>query len=262
MEAVLTEGQRRGAVILSSHIDAITWDEAVDRLQALGQARRSSYVCICNVHSVVTAWQDPAFRRVLNEAEMATPDGAPVAWALRILGFAGQQRINGPDLMWRFCGEAARDGTGIFLYGSTEGTLARLRARLEAEFPGLRVSGTYSPPFRKLSAEEDAQVVEMINRSGAGVVFVGLGCPKQETWMADHYGQVRAVMVGVGAAFDYFAGTVQRAPIWMQRGGMEWIHRLASEPRRLWKRYLVTNTLFLAGFAGQILRQMFGGRGL
>ena len=223
-------------------------------------------VCICNVHSVVTASQDAAFGQVLQKADMATPDGAPIAWMLRRLGNAGQQRINGPDLMWRYC-EAVQarcaslhgsadtaSRSGIFLYGSSEQTLATLKAKLQAAFPALNIAGAISPPFRALTPDEDAAIVAQINASGAGVVFVSLGCPKQELWMAAHHGRIHAVMVGVGAAFDYHAGTIRRAPKWMQDAGLEWLHRLASEPRRLWRRYLVTNTLFIFGAAKQLLQ--------
>lgn len=251
---------RRRVAVLGAPIDALTWDVALGRLRAWAALRESRYVCICNVHSVVTAGRDAQFWCAVSEADMATPDGAPVAWLLRRLGVAGQERINGPDLMWRFCElseTVAAELPSIFLYGGTEAVLVALQARLEARFPKLRVAGAYSPPFRPLTADEDAEVVRRINDSGAGVVWVSLGCPKQELWMAEHRGRIRAVMVGVGAAFDYHAGTLQRAPLWMQRAGLEWLHRLASEPRRLWKRYLVTNTLFLVGAAKQILLASF-----
>jgi N-acetylglucosaminyldiphosphoundecaprenol N-acetyl-beta-D-mannosaminyltransferase len=197
------------------------------------------------VHSVVTATQDIQFGRVVSEADMATPDGAPVAWMLRRLGHVNQQRINGPDLMWRYCEQAQYRDESIFLYGGTEETLAALKVKLLAAFPSLKIAGAISPPFRALTAAEDAEIVEQINASGAGVVWVSLGCPKQELWMAAHRGRIHAVMVGVGAAFDYHAGTVKRAPKWMQNAGLEWLHRLSSEPRRLWRRYLFTNTIFI-----------------
>ena len=143
----------------------------------------------------------------------------------------------------------------IFLYGSSEQTLATLKAKLSAAFPALNIAGAISPPFRALTPDEDAAIVAQINASGAGVVFVSLGCPKQELWMAADRGRIHAVMIGVGAAFDYHAGTIQRAPKWMQDCCLEWLHRLASEPRRLWRRYLVTNTLFVLGAARQLLRE-------
>jgi N-acetylglucosaminyldiphosphoundecaprenol N-acetyl-beta-D-mannosaminyltransferase len=238
-------GQRRGARILGCFINASQWQEVVDSLLHCARNRQSRYVCICNVHVTVTARQDPEFCRVVNEADMATPDGMPLVWVLRWMGFQRQERINGPDLMWRLCGRAAEKGLSIFLYGSTEETLARLTHNLKTAFPQLVIAGVYSPPFRLLSDEEDREMTELINGSGAHIVFVGLGCPKQELWMAAHRGKVRSVMIGVGAAFDYHAGTVRRAPLWMQRSGLEWLFRLMSEPKRLWKRYLVMNSLFL-----------------
>lgn len=247
-------GQRTGSFILDCFIDAILWKEALDTLLQLAKERQSRYVCICNVHVAVTAKQNPEFRRVVNEADMSTPDGMPLVWVLRWMGFQRQDRINGPDLMWRLCGRAAEKGLSIFLYGSTEETLARLTHNLKTAFPQLVIAGVYSPPFRLLSDEEDREMTELINGSGAHIVFVGLGCPKQEFWMAAHRGKVRAVMIGVGAAFDYHAGTVRRAPLWMQRSGLEWLFRLLSEPKRLWKRYLVTNSLFLIYLGLEFLR--------
>lgn len=239
--------------VLGAPIDALTWREALDRIADWGVRRESRVVCICNVHSVVTAMRDPAFGQVVDQSDMATPDGAPVAWMLRKLGCEGQERINGPDLMWRYCGEAAARGEAIYLYGGTQATLERLQWRLTTAFPGLRIAGSESPPFRALTAEEDAAVVGRINASGAGVVFASLGCPKQELWMSAHRGRVNAVMIGVGAAFDFHAGTMERAPLWMQKNGLEWLHRLVSEPRRLWRRYLVTNSIFVALAARQLL---------
>lgn len=245
--------KRLGGRVLGAFIDAVDWATALERIFCWAQRRESRYVCLCNVHSVVAARRDVAFGHVVNEADMATPDGAPVAWMLRRLGFIGQARINGPDLMWRYCEKAAQSGESIYLYGGTPDTLELLQRRLFENFPTLKIVGAYSPPFRPLSEDEDAAVIEKINDSGAGVVWVSLGCPKQEVWMAAHRGRINAVMVGVGAAFDYHAGTILRAPLWMQRYGLEWLHRLVSEPRRLWRRYLVTNSLFVIGAVRQLM---------
>jgi N-acetylglucosaminyldiphosphoundecaprenol N-acetyl-beta-D-mannosaminyltransferase len=251
----MTNAIRITAPVLGAPIDSISWSDAIERISAWAQARESRYVCICNAHSVVTAAQDPAFAAVLRGADMATPDGAPVAWMLRRLGHANQQRINGPDLMLRYCQRAADAGISVFLLGSTERTLATLDAALRSQFPRLRIAGTLSPPFRALTATEDLELTRIINASGAGVVFVSLGCPKQETWMAAHRGAVKGVMIGVGAAFDFHAGTVTRAPEWMRRSGLEWLHRLVSEPRRLWRRYLITNPAFIVGAIRQLSRR-------
>lgn len=253
IEPMTSPPLRHTMPVLGTPIDVADWDTVLARIDAWGQARESRYVCICNVHSVVTASQQPELARVLAQADMATPDGAPVAWMLRRLGASNQQRINGPDLMLRYCSVAERSGTAIYLYGNTVSTLARLGTELRRHFPALRIAGSASPPFRPLSeAESDAQV-RAINDSGAGVVFVSLGCPKQELWMAAQRGRVQAVTVGVGAAFDFHAGTLRRAPVWMRSNGLEWLYRLCSEPRRLWRRYLVTNTLFILRATVQLL---------
>jgi N-acetylglucosaminyldiphosphoundecaprenol N-acetyl-beta-D-mannosaminyltransferase len=247
--------RRQTGQVLGALIDVISWVDALERLLEWARARESRYVTICNVHVVVSASRDADYRGVINASDMATPDGAPLAWMLRRLGFARQPRISGPDLMWALCERAAAEYIPIYCYGSTDTTLALLEYRLRVAFPDLRMM-MESPPFRALTSAEDAAALERINASGAGIVFVGLGCPKQERWMAEHRGRVNAVMIGVGAAFDFHAGTVQRAPAWMRDNGLEWLHRLASEPGRLWKRYLVTNTLFILGAA----RQLLGGK--
>jgi N-acetylglucosaminyldiphosphoundecaprenol N-acetyl-beta-D-mannosaminyltransferase len=205
------------------------------------------------VHSIVTAIENKQFGSALKSADMITPDGAPVAWMLRRLGHEDQQRINGPDLMWRYCELAQYRDESIFFYGGSEETLVKLKTKLLNAFPKLKIAGAISPPYRELSPEEDAAMVMQINESGAGIVWVGLGCPKQELWMEAHRCRVNAVMVGVGAAFDFHAGTVKRAPKWMQNCSLEWLHRLLSEPKRLWRRYLITNIVFLNGAVLQLL---------
>lgn len=238
--------------VLGAPIDVLDAGTAVARISAWAQRRESRVVCICNVHSVVTASHDSSFMQVIAQADMATPDGAPVAWMLRRQGAVAQPRVSGPDLMLDYCAHAAATSESIFLFGSTGETLARLQAALLQRWPALKIAGTLSPPFRALSAEEDAAIVATLNASGAGTVWVSLGCPKQERWMHAHRGQVHAVMLGVGAAFDFHAGTVTRAPMWMREHGLEWLHRLASEPRRLGRRYIVTNVAFLLGAARQL----------
>lgn len=242
-----------GKFILGCFINAGSWDHTINRIHRWSKARESRYVCICNVHSLVTARHDEMFRNVLINADMATPDGMPITWMLRQMGFPEQKRINGPDLMWNYCALAERTNESIFLYGSTQKTLDKLQGRLSISFPKLVIAGTCSPPFRTLSNQEDTEITERINSSGAQVVFVSLGCPKQELWMQAHRGKVNAVMIGVGAAFDYHAGTIQRAPLWMQHRGLEWLHRLYSEPRRLWKRYMMTNSIFIVVAGWQLL---------
>jgi N-acetylglucosaminyldiphosphoundecaprenol N-acetyl-beta-D-mannosaminyltransferase len=241
--------------VLNASIDVITWPEALQAIHGWASRNESRYVCVCAVHSVVTATQDAEYERILNEADLATPDGAPVAWMLRRLGSSHQQRINGPDLMLKYCEQAASRGESVFLYGGTPETLPRLQSALRERFPALKIAGAISPPFRPLTAAEDAEVIATINASKAGTVWVGLGCPKQEKWMAAHRHRIQAVMIGVGAAFDYHAGTIKRAPSWMQNHGLEWLHRMASEPRRLTGRYLQTNSIFLFKALRQLARR-------
>ena len=240
--------------VLGSKIDVVSWPDAVAHVIDWAKTRESRYVCACNVHVVVTATSDHRLANAIEGADLATPDGMPIAWSLRRAGFRDQKRISGPDLMLKVCEYAAREGISVFLFGSLDSTLAALKKRLLALFDGLQIVGTHAPPFREPTDAESRDVVASINQSGAGIVFVGLGCPKQELWMARHRGQVDAVMLGVGAAFDYHAGTLQRAPRWMRQAGLEWLFRLAAEPGRLWHRYLVTNTFFLAAITTQLIR--------
>jgi N-acetylglucosaminyldiphosphoundecaprenol N-acetyl-beta-D-mannosaminyltransferase len=244
---------RNCQTVLGAKIDALSWADAIGNIVSWAAKRESRYVCICNVHSVVTTTRDASYKAVINGADMSTPDGAPIAWALRQFGFRSQQRVNGPDLMWRYLAEAERLGQSVFFYGSTAATLQKLCAAALRAYPRLRIAGGHAPPFRPLSPAEDAAEIAMINDSGAQVVFVGLGCPKQEKWMAAHRGSINAVMIGVGAAFDYHSGTVRRAPLWWQEHGLEWLYRLASDPQRLLKRYMVTNTLFVFGLSRQLI---------
>lgn len=242
--------------VVGAPIDVLTWDDTCQLLSQWALHQESRYVCICNVHSVMTAYHDADFLRVVQDADLVTPDGTPIAWMMRRLGYRHQLRINGPDLMLRYCEMAAQRGESIFLYGNTPATLEKLQDQLPRQFPGLKIAGTYSPPFRSLTPAEDEEIVRLINASGARTVWVSLGCPKQERWMADHRGRIQAVMVGVGAAFDFHAGNLRRAPRWMQDNGLEWLHRFCSEPRRLGKRYLVTNTQFLVQAIRQFLHRI------
>ncbi len=244
----------RGAVrVLGVPVDAITFEQAQSRVMAWGHAHDSRYVVLANVHVVVTASREASFGAAVAAADLATPDGAPVAWMLGKLGGVAQERVSGPDLTWAVLGRCEAEALPVYFFGSTRETLGLLAERINIAFPNLVVAGYEAPPFRPITAQEDAESVARINSSGAGLVFVGLGCPKQEHWMQAHRGQVNAVMLGVGAAFDFHAGTVSRAPAWMRAHGLEWLHRLVSEPRRLWKRYFVTNSLFLWGASWQLV---------
>jgi N-acetylglucosaminyldiphosphoundecaprenol N-acetyl-beta-D-mannosaminyltransferase len=236
---------RRQMPVLGNQIDAISWEAVIGRIRKWAERRESRYVCLCNVHSVVTGYRDAEFRRAIELSDTAAPDGMPVAWLMRRRGVLGQERIDGPGLMWRYAEQAALDGTPVFLFGSTPSTLYKLVCRLHHAFPGLKIAGYHSPPFRPLTTAEENEVVDMIVDSGAAVVFVGLGCPRQEVWMANMSLRIPAVLIGLGAAFDYHAGVIKRAPQWMQQNGLEWLYRLGAEPGRLWRRYCVTNALFI-----------------
>jgi len=246
---------RKRQLVLHTKIDVLTCEAALQRLLEWGRKRDRRYACMCNVHSVVTAAYDSEFQAILNRADLATPDGAPVAWSVRHFTGQPQARINGPDLMWKALGAAAQAGIAVYFYGSSPATLTALGAACQRDFPGLRIAGSAAPPFRPPTREEELADIAHINGSGAGLVFVSLGCPKQERWMARNCALVAAPLIGVGAAFDYHAGTLRRAPLWWQTHGLEWLYRLGKEPRRLAGRYLVGNSLFLLGLVRQMLFQ-------
>lgn len=242
-------------LLLGTRIDAVSWEQAVARIVRWAVSREARIVCLCNVHSVISAQRDPVLRSAVDSADMATPDGAPLAWLMRKRGYVEQQRISGPDLMWRVLAEAERLQLPVFMLGSTDSTLAQLKVAIQSTYPQLPLAGLLAPPFRTVTAAEDDAIINAINNSGAQLLMVGLGCPKQEIWMANHRKRLHAVMLGVGAAFDYHAGTLKRAPPFWQQHGLEWLYRLAMEPSRLLKRYLVANTLFLLSLPSELWRR-------
>jgi N-acetylglucosaminyldiphosphoundecaprenol N-acetyl-beta-D-mannosaminyltransferase len=206
------------------------------------------YVCVTGVHGVMECQKDPGLRAIHNESGLTTPDGMPLVWAARYAGANRTERVYGPDLMLETCDESLNRGWSHFFYGGGPGVVEDLIARLVDRCPGLQIAGTFTPPYRELTEEETAEVVELINRSGADIVWVGLSTPKQERWMARFRRYLNApVLVGVGAAFDIHAGRVAQAPPWMQRSGLEWFFRLVHEPRRLWRRYFRAIPAFVKG---------------
>lgn len=227
-------------------ISATTYEEAVKPILETARRRQPAIVSCHAVHAVVTASGSATLRNQVGTFEMITPDGHPVRWALNLLHQTGlRDRVYGPELMLRLCEGAARQGIGVYFYGGTPEVLAKLQENLLAKIPELRIAGGEAPPFRLLTPEEDAAVVRRIAASEAGLVFIGLGCPKQDVFAWEHRQAIRAVQVCVGAAFDFHAGVKRMAPGWMQRRGLEWLYRLCQEPRRLAGRYLVTNSVFL-----------------
>ena len=230
--------------ILGMRVDATSYEDAVYHVLDWASARESRYICVANVHMTMEAYDNPGFRALVNAADLVTPDGMPLVWMLRRLGFPRQERVYGPELTLRVCEAAAMEGIPVGFYGGRPEALEELVCKIKARLPDLEVAYAYSPPFRSLAPNEDAKIVKEINASGARIVFVGLGCPKQERWMAEHKGLIKVVMLGVGAAFDFHAGKVPQAPSWMQRLGLEWLFRLIMEPRRLWRRYVKHNPRF------------------
>lgn len=232
--------------ILGIGVNAINMDDALDVIDRWITAGARQYVCVMGVHGVMESQRDETLRRIHNTAGLVTPDGMPLVWLSRWRGWRNTSRVYGPDLMLALCDRSMATGYRHFFYGGHEGVPERLARRLEKRYPGLAVVGTYSPPFRAMTEEEEAQVVRRLNEAKPDIVWVGLGTPKQERWMATHVSQLTAsVLIGVGAAFDFHAGLKRQAPRWMQHSGLEWLFRLASEPRRLWRRYLVNNPLFV-----------------
>ena len=240
--------------ILGVSVSAIDMPMALETIEGWIAERHSNYVCFRDVHGVMLCQKDEALMRIHGSAGLVAPDGMPLVWVGRLMGARRMRRVCGPDLLPALCERSLARGYRHFFYGGAPGVAERLAEALQARFPGLAVAGTFTPPFRPLTGEEDAAAVRTINASKADIVWVGLSTPKQERWMAEHLGRIQApVMLGVGAAFDFHAGAVRRAPRWMQRSGLEWLFRLLAEPRRLWRRYLVLAPKFVVLAVLQVL---------
>ncbi|MBV9267575.1 MAG: WecB/TagA/CpsF family glycosyltransferase [Acidobacteriaceae bacterium] len=241
-------------LILGMKVSRTDYQHASSLILSWAKQKLSRYVCVATVNNVMEAFDSEKFQTVMNQADLVTPDGMPVVWALRCLGRKNATRVYGPDLTHVLLEKAAAAGVPVGFYGAAPEVLQRLVEQVQRQYPQLRVVYAFSPPFRPLSAAEDEEIVRAINGSGAAILFIGLNTPKQDNWMAAHRDKVRAVMLGVGAAFDFLAGTKPQAPRWMMAVGLEWLFRLAVEPRRLWKRYLKHNPRFVLFFAMQLLR--------
>ena len=244
--------------VLGVPVSAITMAQALETIDAWIIGGSPHYICVRDVHGVMASQRDDRLRQIHEGAGMVTPDGMPLVWLAHFLGHSGVERVYGPDLLLACCKMSVGRGYRHFFYGGAPGVGERLATRLEARFPGLSIAGLYSPPFRPLSLEEDAAVVDRINAALPDIVWVGLGTPKQEQWMADHVGRLHVpVLIGVGAAFDFHSGVKRQAPGLMQRYGLEWLFRVATEPRRLGPRYFVNNPLFLwAILTGPVLSRL------
>lgn len=240
-------------------VNPCTYASAVDEIIGAARAHQSFGVAALATHGLMTAVSDAQFRSAIERLDLVTPDGQPVRWALNLeIDDALPERVYGPELTERVCAAAAHEGLTVYLFGSTDATCQALATALEQRYPEIKIVGVQPDRFRDATPEEDAADVDKIVASGANVVLVGRGCPRQERWVADHLGRVPAAMLAVGAAFDYLAGTLTPPPAWMQRLGLEWVHRLWQEPGRLWRRYLVTNSQFLVHFVPRWFARRIG----
>ena len=249
--------------ILGVRVALIDYERTLDWIDAMTAEDEEGYICVCNVHTVMASQEDAELRAALMGSSLNVPDGQPLVWALNALGHSLIDRVYGPELMARACSRAAASGQRFYLYGGrNQGALVQLALNLRQRYPGIQIVGGYSPPHRPLTDEERSAVVAEINDARPDVVWVGIGVPKQEKWMAALRPMLDApVLVGVGAAFDFHAGLVPQASPWMQRAGLEWAYRLLHEPRRLWRRYLRYNPRFVGAFARQLLALRHAGRG-
>jgi N-acetylglucosaminyldiphosphoundecaprenol N-acetyl-beta-D-mannosaminyltransferase len=232
--------------VLRSNISACDYETAGSLVIEWAQARNNRYVCVANVHMLMEAYDSHEFSEIVNGADLVTPDGMPLVWIMRLKGQRGQSRVYGPALMLHVIENAAREHIPVGFYGSTPQVLESLAKRMKGDHAGLNIAFLFSPPYRDLDADEDSKVMQNIDRSGVRILFVGLGCPKQERWMAERRDKLDCVMIGVGAAFDFVSGAKSQAPGWMQGVGLEWFYRLVTEPGRLWRRYLYHNPRFVA----------------
>lgn len=231
--------------IMGVNIAAINMEWLLDYLNKNIQNLKGDYICVSNVHTTVTSYEDSSYCDIQNGGLMAIPDGGPLSSVGRKRGYKKMERTTGPSLMGEIFQISTEKGYRHYFYGSTEKTLKLLEENLNKKYPEIQIAGMYSPPFRPMTEEEDREIVKKINETNPDFVWIGLGAPKQERWMAVHQGQIAGLMLGVGAGFDYYAGNIERAPEWMQKHNLEWLYRLVQDPKRLFKRYLVTNTKFI-----------------
>ena len=231
--------------VIDSPVTALPFEQQIKLMMSWAKCRVSKFVCVANVHMLVEAYRHPDLGSVLKSADMVTPDGMPLVWMMKSLGVTTQDRVAGLDILAALCQAASVQGVSIFFVGSTPEILSRMRARLKREFPDLPIAGMEPLPFRPLTPAEDQALIEKVHNSGAGLVMVSLGCPKQERWMAQHKDKIQAVMLGLGGAFPVYAGIQKRAPRIVRDLGFEWMYRLIQEPQRLWRRYSDTIPPFI-----------------
>lgn len=242
------------------NVDVSSLSHATEKISNWVISRRGGYVCVSNVHMCMEVFDNKGYAEIVNGSDLTLSDGKPISWAQRALGHKNAQQVRGEDITLALCKEAEDKGLSVGFFGATEALLEQITLILAERFPKLDIDYTCAPPFRLVTDEEDEKYVAAINASGVSILFVGLGCPKQEIWMAGHKDRINCVMLGVGAAFDFIAGNKRNAPRWMQRVGLEWLFRLISEPRRLWKRYLKHNPRFVWYFGLQLLKSKISSR--
>ncbi|WP_415295356.1 WecB/TagA/CpsF family glycosyltransferase [Clostridium perfringens] len=231
--------------ILGVNIAVINMNETILYIEKNLEYLKGNYICVSNVHTTVMSYENEVYRNIQNSAAMALPDGSPLSVVSKMRGFKEAERVTGPDLMEELFRVSNEKGYTHYFYGSTKETLEKLKENLIRKFPNLKIAGMYSPPFRKLTSEEDEKIIDEINQSNVDFLWIGLGAPKQEIWMYEHKDKIKALMIGVGAGFDYHSGNIKRAPKLMQNLNLEWLYRLLQDPKRLYKRYMITNTKFI-----------------
>lgn len=231
--------------ILGVNINVTNMEETVKIITENLEDIKGNYICVSNVHTTVMSYEDESYKAIQNGGFMALPDGKPLSVVSKKRGFKEAERVTGPDLMEEIFKISEEKGYSHYFYGSTQETLDTLKQKLNEKYPNIKIAGMYSPPFRKLTEEEDKAIVKNINKVNPDFVWVGLGAPKQEIWMSDHKNKVKGLMLGVGAGFDYHAGNISRAPKWMQNASLEWMYRLLQDPKRLFNRYFFTNIKFI-----------------
>jgi N-acetylglucosaminyldiphosphoundecaprenol N-acetyl-beta-D-mannosaminyltransferase len=244
--------------ILNVKISAIDMNDACSAVEDAVLRRQKKYICVCPVSTIMECTRNKKALTSVNSADLATPDGMPTVWIAKARGYRNVKRVYGPELMLEICGVSQKKGYRNYFYGSSPDVLEKLKKRLCERYPGLVVSGAYSPPFGQVTKEEDDKIIENINKNNPDIIWVGLGSPKQDIWMHEHRDRINApVMAGVGAAFDFLAGVKPQAPRWIRNNGFEWLFRLITEPNRLWRRYLIDNLLFLYYISIDLLSKIF-----
>lgn len=250
--AVITKENR--VRVVSLFPDVVSRDSIIEKIGELVREKNGGYVCFSTVHMVMESFDDRKFAEKINAADLIVTDGMPIVWMQKLQGKSSASRVRANDLMISLCDYAQKNNLKVGFYGGQQEVIDGILRRAKKDFPRLQISYAFSPPFRPLTVEEDAEITEKINQSGTQILFIGLGCPKQENWMAAHKNNVKAVMLGVGASFDFYAGNIKEAPEWMGKAGLEWLYRLTQEPNRLWKRYLILNPRFVRLAALQLTK--------